>query len=90
MSNLGDDAPPAVHGHDETCKDHVGWLALPFALLLFRKNLLWVVFVALFLPLDHPAGITRRLALHVIAGSPQYRLVLRRGRPMPHHIRFLL
>ncbi|MDH3763079.1 MAG: tetratricopeptide repeat protein, partial [Gammaproteobacteria bacterium] len=41
----------------ETANDGIWlvWILLPFALLLFRRNLLWVLLIAVLLPLDHGA-----------------------------------
>jgi len=36
------------------------WIILPFALLLFRKNLLWIILVAVILPLEENAYATER------------------------------
>jgi len=36
------------------------WIILPFALLLFRKNLLWIILVAVILPMEENAYATER------------------------------
>jgi Ca-activated chloride channel family protein len=52
--NLVEASKGAEDDHREAANDGIWlvWMMLPFALLLFRRNLIWVILIALTLPLD--------------------------------------